>query len=79
MTDKQICAGGNDGKDSCAGDSGGPLKYITTNLWGITSYVQYGIVSYGPRHCGIDGQPGIYTKIMPYVKWILDNLKPDLD
>jgi len=40
-------------KDSCAGDSGGPL-YCTYK--GETAL--YGIVSYGPQECGTDGVPG---------------------
>lgn len=78
ITEKQICAGGYLGRDSCAGDSGGPLKYVA-EVNGLPSYVQYGIVSYGPRHCGALGQPGVYTKILPYLEWILDNMLPDVE
>ncbi|KAL1501655.1 hypothetical protein ABEB36_006948 [Hypothenemus hampei] len=73
ITINQICAGGRGGRDSCAGDSGGPL--MTAGLIdGNPRYIQYGIVSFGPRQCGSEGQPGIYTKTKPYLKWILDNL-----
>ncbi|XP_025833752.1 CLIP domain-containing serine protease 2 [Agrilus planipennis] len=72
---KQLCAGGYLGRDSCAGDSGGPLKYVTS-LAGTPKYVQYGIVSFGPKYCGIGTQPGVYTRISYFLKWILDNLKP---
>ncbi|CAG5097290.1 Oidioi.mRNA.OKI2018_I69.XSR.g15009.t2.cds [Oikopleura dioica] len=59
---KQICAlgdrlSGDLYKDSCAGDSGGPL-YCRYN--GQTSL--YGIVSYGPQECGTEGVPGVYTR-----------------
>lgn len=75
ITKKQICAGGYLGRDSCGGDSGGPLQYVTM-VNGISRFVQYGIVSYGPKQCGIDGQPGVYTKISEYIDWILENLEP---
>jgi len=59
---KQICALGDRYigdlyRDSCAGDSGGPL-YCTYN--GETAL--YGIVSYGPAECGSEGVPGVYTR-----------------
>ncbi|CAG9774041.1 unnamed protein product [Ceutorhynchus assimilis] len=70
----QICAGGYKGQDSCAGDSGGPLIY-TGMVDGSPRYIQYGIVSFGPRECGTEGQPGIYTRVGSHLMWILDNLK----
>ncbi|XP_064212035.1 uncharacterized protein LOC661559 [Tribolium castaneum] len=74
ITKKQICAGADHGKDSCSGDSGSPLKRIDL-INGSPRYVQYGIVSFGPTHCGIGGRPGIYTNVQKYMKWILDNLE----
>ncbi|XP_022116243.2 CLIP domain-containing serine protease 2 isoform X1 [Pieris rapae] len=73
--DRQICAGGVQDKDSCGGDSGGPLMYPgRTDLTGGVRYVQHGIVSYGSKRCGIGGYPGVYTRISYYMEWILDNL-----
>lgn len=56
-----ICAGGG-GKDSCKGDSGGPL-YVRER----TKVTQLGVVSFG-RGCG-EG-PGIYTGVSAYKHWI---------
>ncbi|XP_044272428.1 phenoloxidase-activating factor 3-like [Tribolium madens] len=71
----QICAGGYKGRDSCSGDSGGPLQYITS-LGPTQRYVQEGIVSYGPSQCGINGRPAIYTDVKEYMSWILDTIEP---
>ncbi|XP_050312699.1 phenoloxidase-activating factor 1-like isoform X2 [Anthonomus grandis grandis] len=60
----QICAGGEKLKDSCNGDSGGPL--MTFNG---TNYFASGLVSYGIG-CGMPGWPGIYTSIPAYIDWI---------
>ena len=66
----QICAV-HHRRDSCKGDSGGPLL-----LKGEASErIQIGIVSYGPRHCG-SGLPGVYTRVSAYMDWIKNNLKP---
>ncbi|XP_045483885.1 CLIP domain-containing serine protease 2 isoform X1 [Pieris rapae] len=69
---KQFCAGELK-KDSCNGDSGGPLM-MKANYNGVNSYVQYGIVSHGPIQCGTLF-PGVYTDVREYVDWILDNIK----
>lgn len=74
-TIKQLCAGGKGAKDSCGGDSGGPL-HSAAYLFDDIRYVQYGIVSFGPRFCGSTGFPGVYTKVEYYMKWILDTIKP---
>ncbi|XP_074036888.1 phenoloxidase-activating factor 3 [Leptinotarsa decemlineata] len=73
LTRNQVCAGISGEKNSCAGDSGGPLKYVGP-VHGSPRFIQYGIVSYGPRKCGTDGEPDIYTKIFSYMNWILDHL-----
>jgi len=65
VTNNQICAGGKDKKDSCGGDSGGPLVCRKGNIWYLA-----GIVSYGPEECGLDGFPGVYTRVAQYRDWI---------
>lgn len=73
VTYRQICAGGQK-RDSCAGDSGGPLQVV-----GVVNddvrFVQQGIVSYGPVNCGIEGYPGVYTRVAYYMNWILDTMR----
>lgn len=49
---------GSYGKDSCYGDSGGPLASANT---------LYGIVSFG-QNCGIVS--GVYEKVSYYRRWI---------
>ena len=67
----QLCAGGEFAKDSCDGDSGGPLmRQVQGSNW----YLE-GIVSFGNR-CGLEGWPGVYTKVSEYTDWIQANLKP---
>ena len=51
-------------KDSCSGDSGGPLFATESKI----SY-QIGLVSYGTNLCG-RGIPGVYTKVAAYLPWI---------
>lgn len=65
ITPRMICAGGN-GKDSCMGDSGGPLT------WGD---VQIGITSFGAG-CGV--LPGVYTKISTLKSWITQTIEQNL-
>lgn len=55
-----ICAGAGprDSKDSCGGDSGGPM----TRAQGTRERVLVGLVSWGVG-CGIAGRPGLYTNV----------------
>lgn len=71
----QLCAGGIKDKDSCSGDSGGPLMY--PGRIGNTGihYVQRGIVSFGPKQCNLGRFPGVYTNVAQYMEWILDNIR----
>lgn len=70
----QMCAGGEKNKDSCKGDSGGPLMSLANAdkpYWYCT-----GIVSFGPSPCGALGFPGVYTRVSEYTDWIESNLRP---
>ena len=60
-----ICAGSRvAGKDSCTGDSGGPV----TRAQG-SERVLVGLVSWG-HGCALPGMPGIYTNVSDYLDWI---------
>jgi len=76
LTNKQICAGGVPGRDSCVGDSGSGLMR-DIKLPDATWYRSYliGVVSFGPRMCGTKGVPGVYTRVNSYLDWILDTVE----
>merc|ERR1712127_93055 len=65
--ESQVCAGGELGKDSCSGDSGGGL-YIqnTGNGRDSNPWCLIGIVSYGSKLCG-NGKPGMYTRVESFL------------
>ncbi|XP_066969924.1 phenoloxidase-activating factor 3-like [Macrobrachium rosenbergii] len=65
----QLCFGGVGRRDSCNGDSGGPV--FQADPRGINYLI--GIVSFGNR-CGED--PAIYTSVAPYRSWITQNMRP---
>ncbi|XP_050721592.1 proclotting enzyme-like [Eriocheir sinensis] len=65
----QLCAS-NPGKDTCSGDSGGPLQIKVDGRW-----VVVGITSYGYK-CAVDGVPGIYTRVTKFLPW-LNSYIPD--
>lgn len=73
ITKKQLCVGGVIGKDSCSGDSGGPLMKVE-QFGGPPRYFMFGVVSYGPVKCGKTKFPGVYTNISVFYPWILDHL-----
>ncbi|XP_014215631.1 melanization protease 1-like [Copidosoma floridanum] len=76
MVESQICAGGEKGKDSCRGDSGGPLMQLAKRPDDIFNrWESVGVVSYGPTPCGLEGWPGVYTNVYFYVPWILSKLR----
>lgn len=72
----QICAGGQRGKDSCRGDSGGPLMSVERAADGTGKWTAVGIVSFGPSPCGMEGWPGVYTRVSSFSDWILKNMRP---
>ena len=63
-----LCAGYlNGGKDSCRGDSGGPLFVRAGGVDG--PFVQLGIVSWG-FGCAERKMPGVYTRVSSHVHWL---------
>lgn len=60
-----ICAGGEQGKDACKGDGGGPLACQGRD----GRYLLAGLVSWGIG-CGNPGVPGVYVNIPYYLDWI---------
>uniref|UniRef100_H2ZDZ1 Uncharacterized protein n=1 Tax=Ciona savignyi TaxID=51511 RepID=H2ZDZ1_CIOSA len=71
VTSIMFCAGGGS-EDACTGDSGGPFTLWSnrTQSWWLA-----GIVSWGPRGCGVANLPGVYTRIgTQFRRWIHDNI-----
>lgn len=75
LLQSQMCAGGKAGKDSCTGDSGGPLMAKDNSNRARPYTYLAGIVSFGVQDCGSAGIPGVYTRIDQYLDWILENME----
>lgn len=69
LWNKQLCAGGKLGKDTCKGDSGGPLMYKNGRYFEIA-----GVVSFGPTPCAQPNVPGVYSKVFAYRDWIIETI-----
>uniref|UniRef100_A0A2H8TEC5 CLIP domain-containing serine protease n=2 Tax=Melanaphis sacchari TaxID=742174 RepID=A0A2H8TEC5_9HEMI len=70
IDDRVLCAGYPEGgKDSCRGDSGGPLMFPKGKQFYLV-----GIVSYGYKKCGEPGYPGVYTKVASFMDWVVDKI-----
>lgn len=69
----QFCAGVHQGgKDTCFGDSGGPLMMFSDNSWQIV-----GITSFG-ANCGLPGFAGVYTRVLHYDSFIRNVIGEDI-
>jgi len=68
ITPFMLCAGfKKGGKDSCSGDSGGPLTVEEDGRFTLV-----GIVSFG-EECAKRKVPGVYTRITELLEWISSN------
>ncbi|XP_055551300.1 CLIP domain-containing serine protease B8-like isoform X3 [Wyeomyia smithii] len=67
----QLCAGGQQGKDTCNGDSGSPLVFRDR----ARGWMLLGVVSFGSSTCGTEGLPGVYTDVRSYTTWIRSNMR----
>lgn len=61
----QICAGYNEGKDVCNGDSGGPIMSYIDGEW-----LHVGLVSYGAVCQDYGGWYGVYTRTSEFIDYI---------
>ena len=69
LKDTRMCAHGEEGTDSCRGDSGGPLMRL--NHDDQDKYEAVGIVSFGSVRCD-SKTPGVYTRVSEFLPWIQD-------
>ncbi|XP_076295163.1 anionic trypsin isoform X2 [Lasioglossum baleicum] len=70
ITPNMVCAGdpaGGWNKDSCLGDSGGPLQIVHPDNKCL--FQVFGITSFG-QGCAFANMPGVYTKVSHYLDWI---------
>jgi len=67
-----VCAGyKKGGRDSCKGDSGGPLACLRPD----GSYTLFGLVSWGANPCARAKKPGVYAKTAAVLGWIKSYVK----
>jgi len=75
ITDNMICAGViTGGRDTCLGDSGGPLSYRTFQRGKGNVWYLLGLTSFGHTECGGFGNLGVYTKVRNYLPWIKNQM-----
>ncbi|XP_023310955.1 uncharacterized protein LOC108912856 [Anoplophora glabripennis] len=67
-----MCAGGEEDRDACIGDGGGPL--VCEMPSDPNQFFQAGIVSWGIG-CGLKDVPGVYTDVKRISGWIEDELE----
>ena len=70
VTEGMICAGA-EGKDTCNGDSGGPM---VTRHESTGGYSVIGITSWGDVPCAKPQSFGVYANVAHYLDWIAEQV-----
>ncbi|XP_066991487.2 serine protease snake [Anabrus simplex] len=74
ITSSMMCAGVlRGGKDTCHGDSGGPIQISSGQNKCI--YYVIGITSFG-KFCAAENAPGVYTRVSAFLPWIENEVWP---
>jgi secreted trypsin-like serine protease len=67
LSESEICAGGQVGKDACTGDGGSPLVcQALSGRWTVVGLVTWGV------GCASD-VPGVYARMSHFTQWINAN------
>lgn len=74
IKDTMLCAGPKEGgKDTCVGDSGGPI--VTKHNSKSGEWTQIGVTSFGAADaCAAPDNYGVYTRVSRYSVWISQNV-----
>lgn len=72
MANDQVCAGG-DLQEACIADLGGPLMSLEARNYGTRKMTVYGMLTVPT--CMMNNEPGVFTKILPYKDWILEQME----
>jgi hypothetical protein len=66
LSESEVCAGGEEGKDACDGDGGAPLVCQSKdNRWNVVGLVTWGV------DCARKGVPGVYANVYNMLDFIL--------
>jgi len=67
LSESEICAGGEEGKDACDGDGGAPLVCLSKdNRWNVVGLVTWGV------DCARKGVPGVYANVHNMLDFIMN-------